>query len=1220
MKATLPFCFPLLAFSSLYLPLAVTGQASSQPPDSVHNCHPFDYAQWERDRPHRPAAKRLVDLIAAEPRTVRLIYFLPNDRDYRAGVVDSMEAAILHIQKFFTEQMQAHGYGNKTFPIEIDEQGEPVVHRIDGQHPEIQYFDNTLGSILDEINPTIDPHTNIYVILIDNSSNLIGNGGQYSGGTASRVGKNGGIGVFPVANIEWGSWDTPAHELGHALGLEHDFNDDAFIMSYGNQEQKSLSACNAGVLSVHPYFDSSVPGEDGPPPEIELLSPDSYPAGTQSIPIRLKTSSSVGLHQVMLFVQTAENPYRLPIDFAVGSLEVKACLGLAGEEETVVEFDYDGIIPSGSFSSLSNPDVHSIGVQTFDKEGNSGHIYFDLLQVAPQRIRSFEGGQFVVFSPDGASLVSASSEGIIKLWDVSTGENTTTFEGSVFAAFSPDGTTIVSASDNGRIKLWDVSTGEEFSAFMDGSPEVLFVEFSPDGNTIASGSYQKVELWDVASGQITATLEHPSRVDFVAFSPDGATLVSKSHRFVHVWDVATRTEISTLEGDGVIAFSPDGATLAYQTGEPIRLWDIAAKQEIGTINLIALSAMAIAPDGATLASGHQGGDIVMWDMESQTYTGILTGNREKILSLSFSPDGTRLASGSNEGTVELFDTSEWTKPRPRSLTKTSGDEQQGPAGSQLDQPLVVEVRDQIGNPLPGAQVTFTVKEGDGKLERRFAVVKATTDAGGRAESTLTLGVEPGTNVVEVSVTGLDFLTFNAVGVGTSTAVMGGDYRRWHLPQGATLRLGKGPIGISDRALSFSPDGRSLAVASDLGIWLYDSASLNSLALLPTGMANSLAFSPDGTTLVSTSERDPIKLWDVETGQNTASLDYVAGSVAFSPDGTILASGSTDYTVRLWDLATGTNTATLSGHQTPVLSLAFSPNGSTLASGSEDYEIRLWDVETGQNTATLSFGQKDFSGWHISVNSVAFSPDGTTLAFGSRHDETIMLWDVATGNAASLSGHTDRIKSVAFSPDGTILASGSFDGRIKLWDVSTGTRTATLSGHRERVNSIAFSPEGDLLASGSGDATVKLWEVATGTNTATLPGHSRFIRSVAFSPDGTMLASGSNDRTVKLWEVATGENTATLEGFGERVRTLAFSPDGPLLASGSDDGLVKLWNVEMLTNSATLEGHAGWVHSVAFSPDGIQLASGAGDGLVKLWDPARFRGGRWLGQVMGYCNP
>jgi hypothetical protein len=77
---------------------------------------------------------------------------------------------------------------------------------------------------------------------------------------------------------------------------------------------------------------------------------------------------------------------------------------------------------------------------------------------------------------------------------------------------------------------------------------------------------------------------------------------------------------------------------------------------------------------------------------------------------------------------------------------------------------------------------------------------------------------------------------------------------------------------------------------------------------------------------------------------------------------------------------------------------------------------------------------------------------------------------------TLSGHTDDVESVAFSPDGRLLASGSYDDTIKLWDVATGSLVRIYS-HTADVNSVAFSPDGRLLASGSDDKTIRLWDIS-----------------------------------------------------------------------------------------------------------------------------------------------
>ena len=85
------------------------------------------------------------------------------------------------------------------------------------------------------------------------------------------------------------------------------------------------------------------------------------------------------------------------------------------------------------------------------------------------------------------------------------------------------------------------------------------------------------------------------------------------------------------------------------------------------------------------------------------------------------------------------------------LTKLSGDHQQAPSGTQVQDPFVVEVVDQNGMVLPGAVVAFSVTEGEGTL----AVFTDTTDARGRASTALTIGQGSGTITVEVRVNGLE---------------------------------------------------------------------------------------------------------------------------------------------------------------------------------------------------------------------------------------------------------------------------------------------------------------------------------------------------------------------------------------------------------------------------------------------------------------------------------
>ena len=173
-----------------------------------------------------------------------------------------------------------------------------------------------------------------------------------------------------------------------------------------------------------------------------------------------------------------------------------------------------------------------------------------------------------------------------------------------------------------------------------------------------------------------------------------------------------------------------------------------------------------------------------------------------------------------------------------------------------------------------------------------------------------------------------------------------DSPQWRLPENVEARLGRGRLV----EMRYSPDGTRLAVASSIGIWFYDTATLQEVDLFTghTSWVTSIAFSPDGGTLASGAgwQDNTIRLWDAVTGEHKRTLtghSWSVVSVAFSPDGRTLASGSGDQTVRMWDVVTGEQKWSFTDSRSRVNSIAFSPDGETLASGHWDGTLRLWDV-------------------------------------------------------------------------------------------------------------------------------------------------------------------------------------------------------------------------------------------------------------------------------------
>ena len=103
-----------------------------------------------------------------------------------------------------------------------------------------------------------------------------------------------------------------------------------------------------------------------------------------------------------------------------------------------------------------------------------------------------------------------------------------------------------------------------------------------------------------------------------------------------------------------------------------------------------------------------------------------------------------------------------------------------------------------------------------------------------------------------------------VGVLFARASLAGKENPFSLPEGALARLGKGDISFNDRAVAYSPDGARLAVASSIGIWLYNAHTGAEVALFAghTRYVLAVSFSPDGLTLASGSGDGTILLWDM----------------------------------------------------------------------------------------------------------------------------------------------------------------------------------------------------------------------------------------------------------------------------------------------------------------------------------------------------------------------
>ncbi|SOD65683.1 WD40 repeat [Streptomyces zhaozhouensis] len=288
----------------------------------------------------------------------------------------------------------------------------------------------------------------------------------------------------------------------------------------------------------------------------------------------------------------------------------------------------------------------------------------------------------VVFHPNGSSLATTGVDGV-RLWDTATGETRVLYRGQANgAAFSPLGTTLATAGDDGVVRTWDVATGEERRNLHGHDGPVSAVAFSPNGHALATvGRDGAVRLWRAPGAETARSLsvQEPSFGYVWAFGPDGTSLASADPSGggpVRLWDLVTG-EGRELPGVAPrsLAFGPDGGTLATaQDDGTVRLRDAATGEERRRLPLYAyeeadpfqVTDVEFSPDGGLLATAsgliNNGtplpGDswtVVLWDVATGEERHTLTVEESYVRAVGFSPDGATLATADHQGAVRLWD-------------------------------------------------------------------------------------------------------------------------------------------------------------------------------------------------------------------------------------------------------------------------------------------------------------------------------------------------------------------------------------------------------------------------------------------------------------------------------------------------------------------------------------------------------------------------------------
>jgi WD40 repeat protein/DNA-binding SARP family transcriptional activator len=624
-------------------------------------------------------------------------------------------------------------------------------------------------------------------------------------------------------------------------------------------------------------------------------------------------------------------------------------------------------------------------------------------------------------SPDGTRIMTAGLDGILRVWNVHSGENLLTVAaydsrsaGNFYAHWAPTGDRILTSAMAGVHRIWDATDGVLLVELAGHGG--VYGEWSPDGTQVVSYySFDEdaATIWDAQNGEVIHSLTGDrGLLKFARFSPDGKWIVTSIGQ---IWDaetgelrhtLAAYQDLITRDYQPRWTWSPDGRTLGAGMDGTARIWDVETGQEILVLDtgFEERSWLYWSPDGDQVLTLQLYEELaILWNAttgeELQRFT-----HEARVPQFvdPWSATGERIVLSDRQGRV-----SAWEAASGRELVE-----------------LVAHTGATQASWLPDDS-GFVTKGSDGKA-RLWKLSTAELDVGCRPDCPVSnWGGLDGTPI------------WSPDGSQVARHYWDGTVRVWDTGSGTeTLRFQHHGQPFGNPAvttIAWSPDGDRILSGANTGeLRIWDSITGQLLLAFPVGEVGDqwhwdAHWSPRGDRILSCGFDQRAVVWDAATGQAlTVYAEHDPWACAWSPDGTRIVSVDAwtgHGPARVWDAATGETLLTLHPDDFPFANtaVAWSPEGARIVTFGEDYIGRTWDALSGEQLGSFTVAGE--------ANGAEWSPSGDR--FLVTNPGGITMWDAATLQETSTYPAVTP-GSGRWSPDGTAIAIGYFDGDLKIY--------------------------------------------------------------------------------------------------------------------------------------------------------------------------------------------